>query len=51
MDVYTTILFVAYGPHVSMPKFVPSYPNVIPHIAKEKPKPRKLNNVKKFQDV
>jgi hypothetical protein len=51
MDVDTTILFVACGPHVSMPKFIPSYPNAIPPIAKEKPKPKKLNNVKKFQDV
>jgi hypothetical protein len=51
MDVDITILFVAYGPHVSMPKFIPSYPNAISRIAKEKPKPKKLINVKKFQDV
>jgi hypothetical protein len=51
MDVDITILFVAYGPHVSMPKFIPSYPNAIPRIAKEKPKPKKLINVKKFQNV
>jgi hypothetical protein len=39
MDVDTIILFLAYGPHVSMPKFIPSYANAIPRIAKEKPKP------------
>jgi hypothetical protein len=50
-DVDNTILLITFGLHVSMFEFVHLNPNAIFATAKEKPKPKKTNIVKKFQDV
>jgi hypothetical protein len=51
MDVDATILFIAFALHVSMFEFFPSNPNAIFAIADKKPKPKKANIVRMFQNV